>query len=71
MFKDVKELLQTAKLLVHYDSDKEIVLLCDTSRYGVGLAVSDVMEDSSEKPIGFALQTLMAAEKGYSQTKKV
>ena len=69
-FKDVKELLHSAKLLVHYDPDKEIVLSCDTSPYGVGAVLSHVMEDGSEKPVGFASRTLTAAEKGYSQLDK-
>ncbi|XP_039664152.1 uncharacterized protein K02A2.6-like [Perca fluviatilis] len=69
-FKEVKELLQSAKLLVHYDPDKEIVLSCDASPYGVGAVLSHVMEDGSEKPIGFASRPLTSAEKGYSQLDK-
>lgn len=69
-FQEVKELLQSAKLLVHYDPDKEIVLSCDASPYGVGAVLSHVMKDGSEKPIGFASRTLTAAEKGYSQLDK-
>ncbi|KAL7842144.1 hypothetical protein SRHO_G00238330 [Serrasalmus rhombeus] len=69
-FKEVKELLQSAKLLVHFDPDKEVTLACDASPYGVGAVLSHVMEDGSEKPIGFASRTLTAAEKGYSQLDK-
>ena len=51
-FKKVKELLHSAPLLVHYDPAKEITLSCDASPYGVGVVLSHVMEDGSEKPIG-------------------
>ncbi|KAF4090749.1 hypothetical protein AMELA_G00055870, partial [Ameiurus melas] len=43
-FREVKELLHSAKLLVHYDPDKDIVLSCDASPYGVGAVLSHVME---------------------------
>jgi hypothetical protein len=69
-FKEVKELLHSAKLLVHYDPEKDIVLSCDASPYGVGAVLSHVMKNGSEKPVGFASRTLTAAEKGYSQLDK-
>lgn len=65
-FKKVKELLNSAHMLVHYDPDKE----CDPSPYGMGAVIPHVMEERSEIPIGFASRTLMAAEKGYSQIDK-
>ncbi|XP_029551127.1 uncharacterized protein K02A2.6-like [Salmo trutta] len=69
-FKEVKALLQSAQLLVHFDQDKEIILSCDASPYGVGAVLSHQMEDGSERPIGFASRTLTSAEKGYSQLDK-
>ncbi|XP_042372461.1 uncharacterized protein K02A2.6-like [Plectropomus leopardus] len=69
-FKEVKELLHSATLLVHFDPDKDITLSCDASPYGIGAVLSHVMEDGSEKPVGFASRTLTAAEKGYSQLDK-
>ncbi len=67
-FKDFKELLHSAKLLVYFDPDKEIILSCDTSPYGVGAVLLHV--DDKKKPTGFASKTLVAAEKGYSQLDK-
>ncbi|KAK6310310.1 hypothetical protein J4Q44_G00183650, partial [Coregonus suidteri] len=39
-FKEVKALLQSAQLLVHFDQDKEIILSCDATPYGVGAVLS-------------------------------
>ncbi|KAL3974523.1 interleukin 1 receptor-like 1 [Sarotherodon galilaeus] len=69
-FRQVKELLQSAPLLVHFDPEKEVVLSCDASPYGIGAVLSHRMEDGEEKPVGYASRTLTAAEKGYSQLEK-
>ncbi|XP_028304146.1 uncharacterized protein K02A2.6-like [Gouania willdenowi] len=69
-FQHVKELLHSAPLLVHFDPDKEVVLSCDASPYGVGAVLSHRVEDGDEKPIGYVSRTLTAAEKGYSQLEK-
>ena len=52
------ELLHSATLLVHFDPDKEVVLSCDASPYGVGAFLSHCMEDGDEKPIGYVSHTL-------------
>ncbi|XP_056152686.1 pro-epidermal growth factor [Lampris incognitus] len=64
------DLLHSARLLVHYDPDKEFTLSRDASPYNVRAVLSHVMEDHSEKPICFASRTLTAAEKKYSQLDK-
>ena len=69
-FDTSKQQLCPETLLVHYDLDKKLIPSCDASPYGVGAVLSHVMEDGSERPIGFASRTLAPAEKKYSQLDK-
>ena len=69
-FDEVKKLLQSPNLLVHFDGDKPIVLACDASPYGVGAVLSHRMEDGTDRPIAFASRTLAPVEKRYSHLDK-
>lgn len=62
---EVKNLLQSAKVLVHFDPGKELTVSCDASPYDIGAILSHVMEEGLEKLIAFASRTLTNAEKGY------
>ena len=69
-FIEAKKHLTSSALQVHYDPDKELILLCDASPYGVGAVLSHKMEDDSEKPIAFASRSLAPAKKKYAQLDK-
>ncbi|XP_062372040.1 uncharacterized protein K02A2.6-like [Sardina pilchardus] len=69
-FTESKVLLQSCSVLVHYDSNKPLILACDASPYGVGAVLSHQMPDGLDRPIGFVSRTLNAAEKNYSQLDK-
>ena len=69
-FKCAKDLLQSSTLLVHYDPKRQLVLTCDASPFGVGAVVAHIMDDGSERPVGYASRSLSQAEKGYSQLDK-
>ena len=66
-FDQVKGLIQTAGILVHYDPNKEIVVTCDASPKGVGAVLYHKMSDGSERPICMASRSLDSTENNYSQ----
>ena len=69
-FQEVKGLLTSDNVLVHFDLNKPLVLSTDASPYGLGAVLSHKMADGSEKPIAFASRTLNHAERNYPQIEK-
>ncbi|XP_022779630.1 uncharacterized protein K02A2.6-like [Stylophora pistillata] len=69
-FLRAKEVLSSEKVLVHYDPQKPLKLSVDASPYGIGAVLSHLMEDGSERPVGFASRTLNSGERNYAQIEK-
>ncbi|CAC5387447.1 unnamed protein product [Mytilus coruscus] len=65
-----KSLLKSSKVLVHYDPNKDIILSCDASPYGIGAVLSHKMEDGCDRPVGYVSRTLAPAERNYSVLEK-
>ena len=66
-FETCKQKLVSADLLVHFELDKQLVVSCDASPYGVGAVLAHRELDGSERPIAYASRTLTPAERNYSQ----
>ena len=56
--------------VVHYDSNRQLILACDASPYGLSVVLSHIMDDGQECPIAYDSRILTAAEKNYSQLEK-
>ena len=69
-FAQLKTLLSSSPVLVHYDPNSPLRLACDASAYEVGAVISHIMPDESEKPKAFASRTLAKAELNYSQLER-
>lgn len=69
-FEQAKELLSSDLTLVNYELHRELLLICDSSSYGVGAIIAHVMDDGTERPIMMASRTLQPHERKYGQIDK-
>ena len=66
-FSKIKKLLSSDSLLVHFDINKPIILVCDASPFGIGAVLAHKLPDGSEAPIAFYSRTLTSTERNYAQ----
>ena len=69
-FSRVKKLLQSNRVLTHFDDQLPLLLECDASPYGLGAVLSHRMPDGMERPVCFTSRTLTKAEQNYSHLDK-
>ncbi len=69
-FDKLKALLASDQVLAFYDPKLPIKIDTDASPVGLGVVMSHVYQDGSEKPVEFHSRTLTEAERKYSQIEK-
>lgn len=69
-FDVIKEHLISAPILAHYNPDFSLRLYTDSSYYGLGSFLTQIENDGSEKPTGYASRSLNSAELKYSVIDK-
>uniref|UniRef100_A0A3B3RQE8 ribonuclease H n=1 Tax=Paramormyrops kingsleyae TaxID=1676925 RepID=A0A3B3RQE8_9TELE len=69
-YAQAKQLLQTDKVLAHYDEKKPLAVVCDASPYVLGASLFHLERDGQEKPICFASRTMTTTERNYAQVDK-
>jgi hypothetical protein len=65
-----KTVLSSGAVLMHFTPSLPIVLATDAGPNGVGVVLSHILPDGSERPIAYASRTLRGSEKNYSQLDK-
>ena len=65
-FDQLKMLITSDQVLVHFDSRVPVILSCDASEYGVGAVLMHRYSDGKNRLISAASRTLTPAEKNYS-----
>lgn len=69
-FMKIKNVLASAKVLMHYTPELPLTLAVDASAYGVGAVISHQINENEERPIAYASQTLNSAQCKYSQIER-
>ena len=65
-FYETKKLLFSDALLVHFDTKKPILLVCDASPHGIGAVLCHRLSNGREAPIAYYSRTLSSAERNYA-----
>ena len=70
IFNDLKRILTSDAILVHYDEDKPLVITTDASDVGIGAVLLHQFPDGTERPIAYASRVLSDAERRYATIDK-
>ena len=70
VFEEAKNASLSNALLVHFDPDKELLLTCNASPYGIRAVLAHRWPDRSERPIAFTSWTLTPAKGNYGTPGK-
>ena len=68
-FSECKKTLLNSSALVHFDPKLPLVVVADSSSYGIGAVLCHLI-DGEERPICFASRTLTSSERNYAQLEK-
>ena len=68
-FSECKKTLLHSSALVHFDPKLPLVVVADSSSYGIGAVLCHLIE-GEERPICFASRTLTSSERNYAQLEK-
>ena len=68
-FKKSKEILLNSNALVHFDPNLPLVVVADSSAYGIGGVLCHLI-DNVERPICFVSRTLTTTERNYPMLEK-
>lgn len=68
-FQEIRRVLTSPQVLVHYDPKKTLSLAVDASPVGVGAVISHHTLEG-ERPIAYGSRSLTPAEKNYSQIER-
>ena len=63
-------MLSSDSVLAHYDPQLLLYLAGDASCYGIGAVLSHRYPDGTERPITYALRTLLPSEWNYAQIER-
>ena len=69
-FDQLKTVLSSDQILVHFDPNKPLGLACDASSVGIGAVLFHRFPNGTERPIANVSKTLTPAERNYSQIHK-
>lgn len=68
-FEKAKEELRSTKVLINFDPEKEVILTCDASDYGLSAILSHATPEG-DRPIAYASKALSTSELNYSPIDK-